>query len=106
MNANVRNLAGRPVVERDGWVFVDETTLAGITWRAFARPEPTTPWVNVRVVAKGSAPHKANYWLGWNGERWAESHDSDALRAHRADLLAWLDSLALTHGFKPEPAAA
>jgi hypothetical protein len=56
-------------------------------WLVFVRPDALGDWDSVKVVADGRAREKANYWLGWNGLRWARHGDLVALM-RRPSLLA------------------
>lgn len=55
-------------------------------WLIFVRPDASGEWDSVKVVADGRAPEKANYWLGWNGSRWARHGDLVALMSRPALL--------------------
>jgi hypothetical protein len=44
-------------------------------WLVYIRPDPTSEWYSVKVVADGRAVGKANYWLGWNGQRFSRQSD-------------------------------
>jgi hypothetical protein len=46
----------------------------GVEWLVYMRPGSGNGWDSVKVVANGRAPTKANYWLGWNGSRFASQH--------------------------------
>jgi len=63
------------VIENDGqwWMFVKENADNG--------------WASVKVVADGRAQGKANYWLGWDGKRFANFKDTLAMMQHRPELL-------------------
>ena len=46
-------------------------------------------WVNLKLVLK--KPHrapKANYWLAWNGKRFAKNHDEEVLRKRQPEVYA------------------
>lgn len=43
-------------------------------------------WFGVKVAADGEAPRKANYSLGYNGERFARSKEIDSLVLNRPAL--------------------
>lgn len=55
----------------------------------------TSGWVNIKFAARTSAAHKANYWLAWNGERFAQSRDYTVAREHRPALLDQAKAFAL-----------
>lgn len=44
-------------------------------WFVYIRPDPSSEWSSVKVVADGRALGKANYWLGWNGQRFSRHSD-------------------------------
>ena len=45
-------------------------------------------WRGVKVSAVGTVAIKANYWLAWNRERWAEGKDLASIKQHRPSLLS------------------
>jgi hypothetical protein len=66
-----RYLGNKP--ETDDWNFLGSIEADG-NWFVYVRPDPVTEWTSVKVVADGRAPRKANYWLGWNGQRFSSRH--------------------------------
>ena len=36
--------------------------------------------------------HKANWWLGWNGERLARNHDARLLYENNPEIFEWVVS--------------
>jgi hypothetical protein len=56
-------------------------------WRMFVKENADNGWASVKVVADGRARGKANYWLGWDGRRFANFKDTLALMQHRPELL-------------------
>ena len=44
-------------------------------WLLYVRPDPSSEWSSVKVVAEDRACGKANYWLGWNGHRFSRQSD-------------------------------
>jgi hypothetical protein len=58
-----------------------------VRWFVFVKDSPDSEWITVKLVADGRVPCKANYWLGWNGLRWARHGDLVALM-RRPSLLA------------------
>jgi len=75
--------------ESKGWWMVDEVigeTLNGqgdTLWQLWCRGEPDeeSGWLAVKLVLKPGQPQrrKANFWLAFNGERWARSRDGEKL---------------------------
>ena len=61
-------------------------------WFVYIRPDVSGDWATVKVVADGRASGKANYWLGWNGSRWARQGDLVTL-TERASLLAEVEKI-------------
>lgn len=45
----------------------------GVWWNLYVKKGPD--WINLKVVADGSAGQKANYWIAWNGERFNQHKD-------------------------------
>jgi hypothetical protein len=64
-------------------------------WLVYIRPDAGGEWESVKVVADGKATAKANYWLGWNGSRWARQGDLVTLM-ERPALLAEVDRMLRT----------
>ena len=70
----------------DGWEQL--AVIEGdVRWLAFVKDTPDSEWITVKLVADGRAPRKANYWLGWDGKRFANFKDTLALMEHRPELL-------------------
>ena len=65
----------------------------GVFWSAYmaqgrhagqgARPG----WFDIRLCVHGWRARKANFWLGWNGERFAVNHHLRILQEHEPKLL-------------------
>ena len=74
---------GNPVQDEGGWehIWYGES---GWTMAIKAGAE----WQQVKLAANGTAEHKANYWLAWNGERMAKSTDYGLLEKNRPELAA------------------
>lgn len=49
----------------------------------------TLEWRNLKLVRKGKAP-KNNWWLAWNGERFAVNHDEGKLAEHHPEIRGWV----------------
>lgn len=67
------------------WKHLGPVEEGGTRWLVYVRPDPSSPWCSVKVVADGRVTGKANYWLGWNGERY--SHQTDLPRLLSRDEL-------------------
>ena len=50
-------------------------------------------WRMVKVAAAGSVPRKANYWLSWDGKRFARGKDIAIMASGRPELLAAVHAL-------------
>ena len=61
-------------------------------FRVFARKAPTG-WTDIKLVATDPTPLKANYWLGWDGKRWARCKDQTAIMARCPSLIPDLETL-------------
>jgi hypothetical protein len=59
----------------------------------FVRENANSEWLSVKVVADGRAPNKANYWLGWNGKRFAQQGDGFTIMQQRQTLLGSVKTL-------------
>ena len=58
----------------------------GLEWGVFIALEPKGVWSTVKVCCLGRAERKANYWLGWNGSRWATGADAVHMLEGRPEL--------------------
>ncbi len=67
-----RYLGHKP--KTDDWNFLGSVEADG-NWFVYVRPDPSNGWSSVKVVADGRALGKANYWLGWNGQRFSRHAD-------------------------------
>jgi hypothetical protein len=64
-----------------------------VRWLVFVKDNPDNEWLTVKVVADGRVPFKANYWLGWNGKRFAQVQDTFAIMQRRPELLKVVERL-------------
>lgn len=76
----------------DGWEQLAEIE-DDVRWLVFVKDDPDSEWLTVKVVADGRVPHKANYWLGWNGKRFAQQQDAFAIIQRRPELLRAVERL-------------
>jgi len=60
------------------------------TWALYDRFAPSGEWQNLKLVSKQPVAIKANYWLAWNGQRFAKCRDVALLDEHRPELMEWL----------------
>lgn len=67
----------------------------GALWLVAKRKNPTnnTDWRMVKVSAVGRAPRKANYWLSWDGKKFARGKDIAIMASGRPKLLAAVHAL-------------
>ncbi len=70
----------------DGWQQIGVIENDG-QWWMFVKENAENGWASVKVVADGRARGKANYWLGWDGKRFANFKDTLAMVQHRPELL-------------------
>lgn len=59
-------------------------------WMLFDRFKPTGQWTNLKLVSKEPRTRKANFWLGWNGDRFTKNSDTDVLREHNPEVIEWM----------------
>jgi hypothetical protein len=76
----------------DGWEIVGAVE-DDLRWLVFVRENANSEWLSVKVVADGRAPNKANYWLGWNGKRFAQQGDGFTIMQQRQTLLGSVKTL-------------
>ena len=70
----------------DGWEQIG-TIENDNQWQVFVKQKADTEWLSVKVVAAGRAQGKANYWLGWDGKRFANFKDTLAMVQGRPELM-------------------
>lgn len=75
-----------------GWEQIGEVESEG-RWLVFVKDNPDSAWVTVKLAADGRVPFKANYWLGWNGKRFAQQQDAFAIMQRRPELLRAVERL-------------
>lgn len=74
-------------------------------WIVYAKPRTDKGWINYKIVAEDRAPYKANYWLGWNGSRFAVSSDYIRLVQDRPELAEAVQDFVREEDLPPAPAA-
>lgn len=57
----------------------------GESWLVYVK-EPVNGWTSIKIVAIDPVPHKANYWIGWDGERFSRVKDLFSLKENRPKL--------------------
>lgn len=62
-------------------------------FRVFVRPRTDAGWFSIKVVAAEPVKGKANFWLGWNGTRWAHNIDERCLRERYPEFLTDIQTL-------------
>lgn len=62
-------------------------------WLVFVKDNPDNEWLTVKIAADGRVPFKANYWLGWNGKRFAQVQDTFAIMQRRPELFKVVERL-------------
>ena len=70
----------------EGWEFSTEFFWSGIRWEVYSSTIRMGRWVNLKIVADGTAEGKANYRLAWNGERLADNRDVRIMREFRPQM--------------------
>jgi hypothetical protein len=59
----------------------------GIGWILYSKvPDADSAWQSFKLVADGVVPGKANYRMGWNGERFAAHDGIESLQEFRPAL--------------------
>ena len=74
--------------EETGWIKLGDVEEGhGLKWTLYRKAQPTSDeWDYIKVVAYGRVAKKANYWLSWNGSRFATGGDFMKLAQHRKEL--------------------
>lgn len=83
-----RTYIGNHESEETGWIRIGNVEEEhGLEWTLYSKAQPNSDgWDYVKVVAAGRAAKKANYWLSWNGRRFATGRDFVNLNQHRKAL--------------------
>jgi hypothetical protein len=85
VKAKVKRFRGNPATGGE-WFFAGDVGRAcGVGWELYARPVQNG-WRNMKLVSTEPCAHKANYWLGWNGERLASTKDQKTMDAGKPEL--------------------
>lgn len=67
-----------------------EVILENNDWEVFSTFEGVGGWTNIKLVSKRPRQFKANFYLGWNGDRLAVSKESKVLMEYSRDIYDWL----------------
>lgn len=71
----IKSYAGHEPPAEDGWKdvgMVPGRKLRNSYWRIFARRrDGVEGWIMIKIFSEEKVKHKANFWLDWNGERFA-----------------------------------
>lgn len=72
--------------EGPGWLF--KSILVGaIEWEVCYRvANAGVSWTEVKLAAKAPAPYKGNFYMKWNGTRFANSRDAEILASQHKEL--------------------
>ena len=72
--------------EGAGWL--RKSILVGsIKWGVYYRAAGAgVSWTEVKLAAETPAPYKGNFYMKWNGERFANSRDSEILVSQHGEL--------------------
>jgi hypothetical protein len=83
----MRKYAGQPKLD-NGWICLGYAgTHDGVAWMIYSSPALATGWTQIKIAADGEAPNKGNYWISWNGERFASGREMKILKVDRPRLL-------------------
>tara|TARA_R110000803_G_scaffold44795_1_gene94668 strand:- start:922 stop:1233 length:312 start_codon:yes stop_codon:yes gene_type:complete len=85
-NLRQKKYRGNPL-PGDGYHQFKTEPVYGTTWLVQTQKMDKI-WRGVKVSAVGAVASKANYWLSWNGERWAKGKDLALIERHRPSLLS------------------
>lgn len=71
----------------EGWSVLAENN----GWLLQVKPPIVeSDWVSLKLVSKISRAHSANFWLAWNGERFADSKEMDRLLLQSPEMAEWV----------------
>ena len=84
---NPKMWCGNPPDEQMWAKVCDLGKFDGINWVMYSKvPDADSPWQLFKLVADGVVPGKANYRMGWNGERLADHPSVQSLQEFRPAL--------------------
>lgn len=53
----------------------------------------TNGWFNLKLIHLEPRNEKGNFWLGYNGERFAQNRDLVTLQEHEPEMLRWVEEV-------------
>lgn len=95
-----RRYLGNPGEESEGWSLVGCIgKLEKSNWVAYSKKQPSDgEWDYIKLSSLAPVPYKANYWLSWNGERFAKGGDIIKMIEHRPELYKMLCDFMAKNG--------
>ena len=77
-----RYFKGNHPTEEFGWIKIGSIEHKEFDFSVFAK-EWSNGWRQIKVSSNKKTRNKANYWLSWNGERFANGKDYKAMTEHK-----------------------
>jgi hypothetical protein len=63
-------------------------------WKIFEMQKKSqNQWLSLKAVSKVKRRNKANFWLAWNGDRFAAGKDLAIMVQHWPELYEWAHSV-------------
>lgn len=82
----------------DGGVVIGESD----EWTLYMNAKfSTDQWLSLKLVTKEKRESKGNFWLGWNGSRFAGGRDIQTLRSHYPHLESMIVEMLDAFGWTP-----
>jgi hypothetical protein len=92
--AKIKMYAGNHPDASEGWTQLGEIYDGdGLPWAVYQQDKNKKGWSDVKVAVWDDAPNKGNYWLVWNGSRFAKSSELEKMETHRSALASELRQL-------------
>ena len=77
-----RFFRGNHPTEDFGWFRIGQIKKNEFDFSVFAK-EWSNGWRQIKLASNKKTRNKANYWLAWNGERFANGKDYKAMAQHK-----------------------
>ena len=85
-----RSFDGNHPDEDSGWIKVGQIRREEFDFNVYTK-DGSSGWKSIKLVSNKRTPNKANYWLGWDGKRFANSADYRKMVEHKD----WAETMLL-----------
>lgn len=81
----------------EGYVVLGRARADG-EWLVYGKIKPGEVWMTVKVAAAQPRERKANFWIGWDGRRFAQHKDVVTMLQHHPELAKAVEDVLLGQG--------